>query len=188
MIIFLLKLICLCLLPFDQYQHGIFFSIPLLFKTFIYLSGCLRSQLQLAGSLLHHVGSFTAGCGLSSGGVQISSCGTWALNCDLCASEHVGSVVVERAGAQLLCGMWDRGSPTRDRTCVPCIPRQILNHQTTREVPPSIYFNLRESLCLQVVSCRQYISRCYFLTHSGNHSLLINAFRTLLFKAIITVV
>ena len=31
--------------------------------------------------------------------------------------------------------MWDLSSPTRDRTHVPCIGRQILNHWTTREVP-----------------------------------------------------
>ena len=29
------------------------------------------------------------------------------------------------------CGMWDLRSLTRDRTCVPCIGRQILNHWTT---------------------------------------------------------
>ena len=37
--------------------------------------------------------------------------------------------------AQLLCGMRDLSSLTRDQTCVPCIARQILNHWTTREVP-----------------------------------------------------
>ena len=31
-------------------------------------------------------------------------------------------------------GMWDLGSPTRDRTCTPCTGRQSLNHWTTREV------------------------------------------------------
>ena len=30
--------------------------------------------------------------------------------------------------------MWDFNSLTRDRTCLPCIGRQILNHWTTREV------------------------------------------------------
>ena len=34
--------------------------------------------------------------------------------------------------------MWDLSSPTRDRTCVPCIGRRILYYWTTREVP-SIY-------------------------------------------------
>ena len=32
-------------------------------------------------------------------------------------------------------GMWDLSSPTRDRTCTPCIGRWSLNHWTTREVP-----------------------------------------------------
>ena len=32
-------------------------------------------------------------------------------------------------------GMWDRSYPTTDRTCVPCIGRQSLNHWAPREVP-----------------------------------------------------
>jgi len=31
--------------------------------------------------------------------------------------------------------MWDLNSLTRDRTCVPCAGRQILNHWSTKEVP-----------------------------------------------------
>ena len=31
--------------------------------------------------------------------------------------------------------MWDLSPPTRDKTCVPQIGRQILNHWTTREIP-----------------------------------------------------
>ena len=38
------------------------------------------------------------------------------------------------AWAQLLPGMWDLSSLTRDRICMPCIARWILNHRTTREV------------------------------------------------------
>ena len=34
-----------------------------------------------------------------------------------------------------LFGMWDLSSPTRNRTLIPCIARQILNHWITREVP-----------------------------------------------------
>ena len=37
--------------------------------------------------------------------------------------------------AQLLCGMWDLSSLTRDQTHIPCIARQLLNDWTTREVP-----------------------------------------------------
>ena len=32
-------------------------------------------------------------------------------------------------------GMQDLSSPTRDRTCIPCIGNRILNHWTSREVP-----------------------------------------------------
>ena len=39
--------------------------------------------------------------------------------------------------------MWDLSSPTRDRTHVPCIGRQILDHWTTREVP-ILFVLLRE--------------------------------------------
>ena len=49
-----------------------------------------------------------------------SSCSTWAQQLwrmGLVTPRHVGS------------------SRTRDRTCVPCIGRRILNHCTTREVP-----------------------------------------------------
>ena len=45
---------------------------------------------------------------------------------------HSGSVIVVQD--QLPCGIWDLSSQTRDRTRVPCIGRQILNHCTTREV------------------------------------------------------
>ena len=35
----------------------------------------------------------------------------------------------------LALSMWDLCSLTRNRTCIPCIARRILNHWTTREVP-----------------------------------------------------
>ena len=59
----------------------------------------------------------------------------------LCSLWHAGSLVVAHglrscgARASLPRGMWDLSSPTRDRTCVPCIGRHILNHWTTSEVP-----------------------------------------------------
>ena len=37
--------------------------------------------------------------------------------------------------AELLCGMWDLSSLTRDQTHVLCIARVIPNHWTVREVP-----------------------------------------------------
>ena len=33
------------------------------------------------------------------------------------------------------CSMWDLSSPTRDRTCAPCIGSASLNHWTTGKVP-----------------------------------------------------
>ena len=38
--------------------------------------------------------------------------------------------------------MWDLSFLTRDRTCVPCIARWILNHWTTRKVPRFIFIGL----------------------------------------------
>ena len=38
----------------------------------------------------------------------------------------------------IVCG--DVSSPTRDRTCVPCIGRWVLNHWTTREEPENVFF------------------------------------------------
>ena len=43
--------------------------------------------------------------------------------------------------AQLLHGAWDRSSPTKEWTNVPCVARQILNHWPTREVPPEPFNN-----------------------------------------------
>ena len=44
------------------------------------------------------------------------------------------------------CSMWDLLPLTRDRTHIPCIGRQMLNHWTTREIPsPSSFLVLRLS-------------------------------------------
>ena len=45
-----------------------------------------------------------------------------------------------RTWTQLPRGMRDPGSPTRNRTPVPCFARQILNHWTTRELPLCCFF------------------------------------------------
>ena len=61
----------------------------------------------------------------------------WALQL-----QHAGSLVVAHVlsscgmQTQLPRGMWDLSSLTRDRTGTPCIARWILNHWTTRKVPP----------------------------------------------------
>ena len=44
------------------------------------------------------------------------------------------------AQASLLFSMWDLSSLTRDQTQVPCFGSQILNHCTTREVPPLLFY------------------------------------------------
>ena len=54
---------------------------------------------------MHQVGSFVAAHGFRN-------CNTWAC---------------------LPCSMWDLNVPVRDRTGVPRIARQVLNHWTTRE-------------------------------------------------------
>ena len=43
------------------------------------------------------------------------------------------------AVAWFLRGMWGLSSPTRGRTCIPCIASQIVNHWTTREVPDAVF-------------------------------------------------
>ena len=80
--------------------------------------------------LLRSAGSRRAG---------FSSCGTWAQQLWLAGSrtqaqqaqqlQHTGLVALQHVGS----------SRTRERTCVPCIGRRILNHHTTREVPEFIF-------------------------------------------------
>ena len=91
----------------------------LLSSIFIYLflaalGFCCGTQdlsLRCMGASLRHVGfSLIVACGLSS-----------------CSAQ-----------SQLPRGIWDLSSPNRNRTCVPCIKRCILNHSTTREVPMQI--------------------------------------------------
>jgi len=76
-------------------------------KNIIYLFGCAMPQQW------HSRSSIVA--------LEISSCSPqarWLWSVGLVALWHV-----------------DLSSSTRDRTCVPCIARQILNHWTTRVVP-----------------------------------------------------
>ena len=54
-------------------------------------------------------------------------CGAWA-------PERVGFGSCDMQ-AELSCSMWNLSSPTRDRTCISCPGRQILNHWATREAP-----------------------------------------------------
>ena len=109
----------------------ILFTTLTFFKIFIYLFGCIRSQLQHTGSSSRHAGSFVVVLGLlSSCNYGLHSCSTWALQ-------------LWRG-----CSIWDLSSPTRDQTHVPCTGRQILNHWTTREVPLILLLNVYINLNL----------------------------------------
>ena len=56
-------------------------------------------------------------------------------------------------GTQALRGMWDLSSPTRDQTGISCIRRQILNHWTTRESPPSHLLLSESDMMVYEVDC-----------------------------------
>ena len=74
-------------------------------------------------------------------GISAAACGIFIAACGIFCCDAQNSLIVElrlsscSTGAQLLQGMWDLSSPTRDQTPVPCIAGWILNHWTTREVP-----------------------------------------------------
>ena len=57
--------------------------------------------------------------------------------------------------------MRELSSLTRDWTQVPCIPRQILNHWTTKEVPPVTILNLRETCHLFLPSAFPVLAFLY---------------------------
>ena len=101
------------------------------------LSSCSTRALEHAGfSLVAARGlqNMQASLQLKHEGSRVcrllSSCSTRAL-------QHVTCAVCG-AGSQLLPGLWDLSSPTRDQTLIPWIRRQIFNHWTIREVPPMI--------------------------------------------------
>ena len=106
-------------------------------------------QLQHTGSVVVARGpqsaraSVVVARGLSScnaqalGHVSFSGCGMWSQQLWLEGSRvqaqqlwHMGLVVPQHV----------RSSWTRDRTCVPCIGRRILNHCATREVTKYYYY------------------------------------------------
>ena len=74
-------------------------------------------------------------------GFLFSSCDAGSRARGLCSLQHAGSLVeayeFSSCGTwgQLPRSMWDLSSPTRDRTCIPCIGRWIPDHWTTREFP-----------------------------------------------------
>ena len=85
-------------------------------------------------------------------------------------------------------GMWDLSSPTKDRTCTPCIRRQSLNHWTAREVPPLLVkhpfpwhpsqhpqsWSVMRSTCILSAGCMfpiwyPVIISCYLLCYSPDN-------------------
>ena len=107
------RLQSICSLEDSIHHHkDIFFLVWLLFLTFIYLWLGLRCWAW-AFSSSGVWASQRSGLSLrrAQAHKSFSSCGT-----GLAAPQHVGS------------------SQTRDRTCVPCISRHILNCWTTREI------------------------------------------------------
>ena len=72
------------------------------------------------------------------------SCSTWYLCCRMRASlVAVRSVVAALGLSSPTHVIWDVRSLTRDRTRVPCIGRQILNHWTATEVPQYVILTKR---------------------------------------------
>ena len=81
---------------------------------------------------LYLFGCFTVARKIFFGTCRVSNCGAWWRGL-----WSVEAQKFRRAG--LIAETWDLSFPTRERTRVPCIARQILNHWTTREVPVSVF-------------------------------------------------
>ena len=93
-------------------------------------------------------------CGAQAlGRVGFSSCYTWAQQLwpmGLIALRHVGS------------------SWARDRTCVPCIARWILNHWTTREAP-IIFFEATQFVLTAMATPGREKRERQLCSHSKQH-------------------
>ena len=64
-------------------------------------------------------------------------------------------------GFQQICGSSGSNFRKNSFTRVPCIPRQILNHWTTKEVPPVTILNLRETCHLFLPSAFPVLAFLY---------------------------
>ena len=99
------------------------------FSPNLFISGCAWSSEWCIGFLqVQSTGSRTSGLGNYS----VQALRLWCV-CGLQSTQ-----------AQLLCGMWDLSSPTRDQTFTICVGRWVLNHWTTRKVPKCNYFKIRK--------------------------------------------
>ena len=121
-----------------------FFFFTFFFFNFNFIFGCVGSSLPYMGFSLVVAsgGYYTLQCMgfslwwlllLQSTGSRhagFSSCSTWAQQLWLVGFRG------QTQWCMGLVALWHVGSSrTRNRTCVPCIGRQILNHCVTREVP-----------------------------------------------------
>ena len=88
----------------------------------------------------------------------LPSCGAWAYPCGVLARRGARALGFQ---AQQL---WHTGlvapwhvisSWTKDRICIPCIGRQILNHWTSREVPP-FFKCIMHDACTSIVEMRKH--------------------------------
>ena len=130
----------------DRYPLTECFIFPGLIFLYIYK----LIYLFLAALGLHCCAQAFSSCGEAGATLRY---GAWASHCSgfsCCKAQALGtraSVVVAHefsscgSRAQLLRSMWE-SSRTRDRTCVPCIDRWILNHCATREVPPGLFLSV----------------------------------------------
>ena len=84
-------------------------------------------------------------------------CGEWTSHCggfSCCRAQALGHRVSGVAHSGLVASRHVGSSQTRDRTPVPCIGRQILNHWTTRETP-LFGFLIKHLKCLLILPVLQ---------------------------------
>ena len=77
--------------------------------------------------------------------------------------EEVASLVVRQGCLQLPRVKWNLNSSTKDRTCIPCIGRLILNQWTTWEVPKINHWKQKGLRIMWVWSSKHF----YFLQHGA---------------------
>ena len=97
---------------------------------------------------------------------RIFGCGVWVLQHWPCSCSM---------WALQLCDTWDRISPTKNRTHVPCIGKRILNHWTTRNVLYYHFFMVLTEVLYEYIIQYSYNSEgflfflmCTSRKHSGS--------------------
>ena len=92
----------------------------------------------------------------------IVGCGVFIVACQLLSS---CSIRAQQLWCKGLVAMWDLSSLTRDRNCVPCIRRMILNHQTTREKYCCLCFTEKELSQSHIAGKSQVGAKLGYLCH-----------------------